>query len=246
MRWIHSLFPVPRFLQRLTELVSPVAWMEGVTRLFSPYDYGPFYSNPLAGILQDMPHPRLGLERGPKFFVTATNVRTGRIRVFSGVEVTVDTILASACLPTLFRAVEIDDPAKAEEWMTNALDNKQLVMGFGHRVYKSGDSRVPTMEAELRRLAERHDGGKWVEMYDTMAGVMDGRTGIKPNLDFPSGPAYHLLGFPVEFFTPLFVLARVTGWAAHIVEQYENNSLIRPLSAYNGPEQRSVPAKPGN
>ncbi|MFJ1293225.1 patatin-like phospholipase family protein [Paracoccus yeei] len=111
VRWIHSLFPVPRFLQRLTELVSPVAWMEGVTRLFSPYDYGPFYSNPLAGILQDMPHPRLGLERGPQFFVTATNVRTGRIRVFSGVEVTVDTILASACLPTLFRAVEIDDPA---------------------------------------------------------------------------------------------------------------------------------------
>lgn len=142
--------------------------------------------------------------------------------------------------------LEIDDPAKAEEWMTNALDNKQLVMGFGHRVYKSGDSRVPTMEAELRSLAERHDGGKWVEMYDAMAGVMDGRTGIKPNLDFPSGPAYHLLGFPVEFFTPLFVLARVTGWTAHIVEQYENNSLIRPLSAYNGPEQRSVPAKPSN
>jgi len=73
-----------------------------------------------------------------------------------------------------------------------------------------------------------------------MAKTMDDRTGIKPNLDFPSGPAYYLLGFDVEFFTPLFVLARVTGWTAHIIEQYKNNSLIRPLSAYNGVPQRSI------
>lgn len=111
VRWMHSLFPVPRMMQRLTELVSPIAWMEGLTRVFSPYDYGPFYTNPLAGILRDMPHPKLGLERGPRLFVSATNVRTGRIRVFGGAEVTVDAVMASACLPALFRAVEIDDPA---------------------------------------------------------------------------------------------------------------------------------------
>lgn len=111
VRWMHALFPVPRALQRLTEMFSPIAWMENVTRIFSPYDYGPFYSNPLAAILREMPHPALGLDRGPRFFVTATNVRTGRIRIFGGAEVTVETILASACLPTLFRAVEIDDPA---------------------------------------------------------------------------------------------------------------------------------------
>lgn len=139
--------------------------------------------------------------------------------------------------------LEIDEPARAEEWMNNALDNRNVIMGFGHRVYKSGDSRVPTMEAEFKKLAAHHDGGKWVEMYDTMAEVMDRRTGIKPNLDFPAGPAYHLLGFPVDFFTPLFVIARVTGWAAHIVEQYGDNSLIRPLSAYSGVGQRSVPAQ---
>lgn len=139
--------------------------------------------------------------------------------------------------------LEIDDPDKAADWVNNALDNKVKLMGFGHRVYKKGDSRVPTMEAALRDLAERHDGEKWVRMYDAMAETMDGRTGIKPNLDFPSGPAYHLLGFDVEFFTPLFVLARITGWTAHIVEQYEDNALIRPLSAYNGPEQRSVAAR---
>ncbi|RNE49048.1 bifunctional 2-methylcitrate synthase/citrate synthase [Corynebacterium alimapuense] len=136
--------------------------------------------------------------------------------------------------------LEIDDPAKAADWINNTLDNKDVIMGFGHRVYKRGDSRVPSMEASFRALAERHDGGKWVEMYENMAVAMDERTGIKPNLDFPAGPAYYLLGFEVDFFTPLFVLARVAGWTAHIVEQYENNSLIRPLSAYNGSEQREV------
>ncbi|KRW93287.1 patatin-like phospholipase family protein [Paracoccus sp. MKU1] len=110
VRWLHSMFPVPRAWQRLTELLSPVAWLGSLTRVFSPYDSGPFYTNPLAAILREMPHPRLGREEGPAFFVTATNVRTGLVRVFGGAEVTVDTILASACLPELFRAVEIDDP----------------------------------------------------------------------------------------------------------------------------------------
>lgn len=136
--------------------------------------------------------------------------------------------------------LEVDDPDKAEAWVNNALDNKNVIMGFGHRVYKNGDSRVPSMEKSFRALAERHNGDKWVKMYENLAAAMDKRTGIKPNLDFPAGPAYYLLGFPVDFFTPLFVIARVAGWTAHIVEQYENNSLIRPLSAYNGPTQREV------
>ena len=141
--------------------------------------------------------------------------------------------------------LEIADPAKAEEWTKRKLANKELVMGFGHRVYKNGDSRVPTMEAAFEELAEQHDQTQWVEMYDVMAKTMEENTSIKikPNLDFPAGPAYHILGFDIEFFTPIFVMARITGWTAHIVEQNENNSLIRPLSAYNGEEQRSVPPK---
>ena len=141
--------------------------------------------------------------------------------------------------------LEIADPAKAEEWTKKKRANKELVMGFGHRVYKNGDSRVPTMEAAFKELAEQHDQTQWVEMYDVMAKTMEENTSIKikPNLDFPAGPAYHILGFDIEFFTPIFVMARITGWTAHIVEQNENNSLIRPLSAYNGEEQRSVPPK---
>ncbi|AQQ14511.1 2-methylcitrate synthase 2 [Corynebacterium glaucum] len=140
---------------------------------------------------------------------------------------------------------EIGDPAKAEEWCLNKLKNKELVMGFGHRVYKKGDSRVPTMEAAFKKLAAEHpekDSQKWVEMYDIMAKTMYENTSIniRPNLDFPSGPAYYILGFDIEFFTPLFVMSRITGWTAHIIEQFENNSLIRPLSAYNGPDERHV------
>ncbi|WJY96908.1 2-methylcitrate synthase 1 [Corynebacterium fournieri] len=79
-------------------------------------------------------------------------------------------------------------------------------------------------------------------MYDIMAKTMHDNTSIniRPNLDFPSGPAYYILGFDIEFFTPLFVMSRITGWTAHVIEQFENNSLIRPLSAYNGPDERHV------
>ena len=140
---------------------------------------------------------------------------------------------------------EIGDPANAEQWCLDKLKNKELVMGFGHRVYKKGDSRVPTMEAAFKKLAAEHpekDSQKWVEIYDIMAKTMYENTSIniKPNLDFPSGPSYYILGFDIEFFTPLFVMSRITGWIAHIIEQYENNSLIRPLSAYNGPEERHL------
>lgn len=145
----------------------------------------------------------------------------------------------------MHQMLEAGEPANAEKYILDKLANKELVMGFGHRVYKKGDSRVPTMEAAFRELAASHDGQKWVEMYEIMAKTMYENTSIKimPNLDFPSGPAYHLLGFEVQFFTPIFVMSRITGWTAHIIEQNENNSLIRPLSAYNGHAERSVPAK---
>ncbi|GAB3087600.1 bifunctional 2-methylcitrate synthase/citrate synthase [Corynebacterium aquatimens] len=142
--------------------------------------------------------------------------------------------------------VEVGEPEKTEEWTLNKLKNKELVMGFGHRVYKKGDSRVPTMEKAFKKLASEHpekDAQKWVEMYDIMAKTMYENTSINimPNLDFPAGPSYYILGFEIPFFTPIFVMSRITGWTAHIIEQYENNSIIRPLAAYNGPAERHVP-----
>ena len=141
--------------------------------------------------------------------------------------------------------LDIADPTKTEEWTKERLANKEKVMGFGHRVYKNGDSRVPTMGAAFRELAEKHGQTQWVEMYEAMEKTMYDNTSIhiRPNLDFPAGPAYHILGFDIEFFTPIFVMARIVGWTAHIIEQNENNLLIRPLSAYVGEEQRPVPPK---
>lgn len=110
VRWLHSLLPMPRGLQRWTEMISPAAWLDNLTRLFSPYDYGPFYVNPLASLLRDLPYANFGGDDGPGLYVAATNVRSGRIKVFTGSDVTADAVMASACLPTLFQAVDIFDP----------------------------------------------------------------------------------------------------------------------------------------
>ncbi|MEU6563929.1 citrate/2-methylcitrate synthase, partial [Nocardia nova] len=104
------------------------------------------------------------------------------------------------------------------------------------------DSRVPTMKKAFLDIAASTGGQKWVEMYEILERTMNDATGIKPNLDFPTGPAYYLLGFDIEVFTPIFVMSRITGWTAHIIEQGESNALIRPLSEYVGVPQRSVPA----
>jgi citrate synthase len=109
-------------------------------------------------------------------------------------------------------------------------------------VYRNGDSRVPTMAAAMREVAARRGGARWVAMYEALEAEMIARKGIHPNLDFPAGPAYHMMGFDIPMFTPIFVTSRITGWTAHIVEQLEANSLIRPLSRYEGPTQRPVPA----
>jgi citrate synthase len=136
---------------------------------------------------------------------------------------------------------EIGDAANVAPWLDTALAEKRKIMGFGHRVYKRGDSRVPTMKAALDTLVEHYGRHDLAELYDTLEREFVGRKGIYPNLDYPSGPAYSLMGFDTLTFTPLFVAARVTGWTAHVAEQLASNALIRPLSAYSGPDERHIP-----
>ncbi|GAA3591662.1 bifunctional 2-methylcitrate synthase/citrate synthase [Klugiella xanthotipulae] len=136
---------------------------------------------------------------------------------------------------------EIGTADKAEDWLAQALAEKRKIMGFGHRVYKRGDSRVPTMKAALDVLIAESGRSDLAELYDALEKAMTERKNILPNLDYPSGPAYHILGFDTEIFTPLFVAARITGWTAHIIEQQASNALIRPLSAYNGVDERHLP-----
>lgn len=129
------------------------------------------------------------------------------------------------------------DPKK---WMLDALATKKKIMGFGHRVYKNGDSRVPCMKKYRDLTAKSLGGGKWVEMSDILESTMIAEKNIHPNLDFPAGPAYYMMGFPIPFFTPLFIMSRITGWAAHVIEQLSSNKLIRPLSQYIGPSERKI------
>jgi 2-methylcitrate synthase len=138
---------------------------------------------------------------------------------------------------------EIGTADAAAAWLDAALAEKRKIMGFGHRVYKHGDSRVPTMRDVLERMVEHYDEPELLELYIALETAMADRKGILPNLDYPTGPVYHLMGFDTATFTPLFVASRVTGWTAHIMEQNAANALIRPLSVYNGPEERHVPSK---
>ena len=140
---------------------------------------------------------------------------------------------------------EIGSAENVGPWLDAALAEKRKIMGFGHRVYKRGDSRVPTMKAALDTLVEHYSAEgpsarDLAALYDTLESEFVARKGIYPNLDYPSGPAYNLMGFDTLTFTPLFVASRVTGWTAHIMEQAASNALIRPLSAYNGPDERHI------
>ena len=135
---------------------------------------------------------------------------------------------------------EVGEPDSAEQWMLDALAQKKKIMGFGHRVYRNGDSRVPTMKKYALKMAEFTGGEKWMKISAKLEDVMLREKGIYPNLDFPAGPAYYMMGFEIEMFTPIFVMSRIAGWAAHILEQNADNKLIRPLSAYNGVGQREV------
>jgi citrate synthase/2-methylcitrate synthase len=130
---------------------------------------------------------------------------------------------------------------RATAWLDAALAEKRKIMGFGHRVYKNGDSRVPTMRDALERMVEHYDRPDLLALYAALEQGMAERKNIKPNLDYPAGPTYHLMGFDTQTFTPLFVASRVTGWTAHVMEQLASNALIRPLSVYTGPDERHVP-----
>ena len=135
---------------------------------------------------------------------------------------------------------KIKKPENALNWINNALKNKDVVMGFGHRVYKSGDSRVPTMREYFKRVAIIKKDKIFEKIYDIVEKVMIKEKNIYPNVDYPTGPTYHLMGFDTDFFTPIFVISRITGWSAHIMEQHAANKLIRPLASYKGNKHRKV------
>ena len=134
--------------------------------------------------------------------------------------------------------LKVGDRETAEQWVLDALREKKKIMGFGHREYKNGDSRVPSMKKVGRQIAEAVGEAKWPDLADVVEETMLREKGIFPNVDFPCAYTYYMMGIPIPLYTPIFVASRVVGWGAHIIEQHDGNRLIRPNHIYVGQEHR--------
>jgi citrate synthase len=136
---------------------------------------------------------------------------------------------------------EIGTPDRAEAWLKKKLDTKEKIMGFGHRVYKKGDSRVPLMREIGRDLGKRAGKEQWIPICEKLEETMEREKHLCANVDLYAAPVFWMLGFPPELNTPIFAASRVAGWCAHVTEQHDNNRLIRPRSRYVGPKLRPYP-----
>jgi len=137
---------------------------------------------------------------------------------------------------------EIGTFDNVEGYIQDKLNNKEKIMGFGHRVYKNGDPRAKHLQKMSHELGKLTGDMKWYEMSIKIEELVTGQKGLKPNVDFYSASVYTALEIPRDLFTPIFAISRVSGWTAHILEQYENNRLIRPRAEYVGPtDQKVVP-----
>lgn len=135
--------------------------------------------------------------------------------------------------------LEIGAPEKAETWIKKALSEKKKIMGFGHRVYKKQDPRNPVIKKLSQELGEKLGNNRWFEISQKVEKMIDTEKGLHPNLDFYASSAYYLLGIPIPLYTPIFVASRVSGWIAHVMEQHNDNKLIRPRSEYTGHKRRN-------
>jgi 2-methylcitrate synthase/citrate synthase II len=135
----------------------------------------------------------------------------------------------------MYMLKEIGSPDKAEAWVMNALATKRKIMGFGHREYKTGDPRAFILTEMGREVSEKLGDTTWYNTASIVEQTMKREKNIVPNVDFPTSYIYYLMGLPIEIYTPIFALARVSGWTAHIIEQLDNNRLIRPKALYRGP-----------
>ncbi len=133
---------------------------------------------------------------------------------------------------------EISTADRAEPWIRDALARRQLVMGFGHRIYKERDPRADILKELCAELARAPEQLEWERIAHTVETIMWDEKHLPANMDWPAGRLYHLIGLEVELYTPLFVASRVSGWAAHVIEQHANNRLMRPRARYVGAEPR--------
>ena len=131
--------------------------------------------------------------------------------------------------------LEIGSENKVDAWIEEQLAQKKKIMGIGHRVYKVLDPRAPHLRSMAAKLSDELGDPKWIRMSERIAEIMKQKKGLNANVDFYSATVYYSLGIPTDMFTPIFAIARTSGWTAHVLEQLADNRLYRPLSAYVGP-----------
>ena len=136
--------------------------------------------------------------------------------------------------------VEVGSPDQAEDWIQDALVNKKRIMGFGHRVYKTGDPRARILKDWCQKLAKEIGDDRWEKIAEPIEREVTIQKKLPPNVDWPTARLYHYMGLKTEVYTPIFALARVAGWAAHIIEQLDSNRLMRPRARYTGPANRPI------
>ncbi len=135
--------------------------------------------------------------------------------------------------------LKIEAHGDVKQYLEERLARRKRIMGFGHRVLRKGDPRSNIIKAYAKKLGEQTGDERWYKVSTALEALMQHEKGLYPNLDFYSASAYYLLGLPIPIYTPLFVCSRITGWAAHIIEQHDHNRLIRPRCAYTGPKARA-------
>jgi citrate synthase len=134
----------------------------------------------------------------------------------------------------------VGSPENAERWIQDALARKERIMGFGHRVYKTGDPRAAILKKYCADLAREVGDDRWERIAEPIEQTVTAQKLLPPNVDWPSARLYHYMGLDIDLYTPIFAMARVAGWAAHIIEQLDHNRLMRPRALYIGPPHRDV------
>jgi citrate synthase len=138
--------------------------------------------------------------------------------------------------------LEIDSVDRVEDYVKDALAKKKKIMGFGHAVYKTEDPRATHLRRFSKEMGERKGDSKWYDITAKLEAIMKREKNLLPNVDAYSASTYYMMGIPLDLYTPIFAISRISGWTAHILEQYADNKLIRPRAEYVGP--RNVPYVP--
>lgn len=171
--------------------------------------------------------------------VTASSLSDIYSAVVSGIGALKGPLHGGANEQVMLMLKEIGTVEGAKKWVKAALENKELVMGFGHRVYKNGDPRAKILRQMSKDLCKEAGMSQYYEMSEVIDETVKAEKGLLPNVDFYSATVYYSMGIPIDLYTPIFATSRVSGWLAHIFEQYSNNRIYRPRGKWNGKANQS-------